>query len=365
MRLTLCVDALEPNLGGIGRYTWQLYQGLSKRDEISLRCYGRNRLVRDPAELLRSEQPNRRRRRLKKLAAWWEMRALSNGLVHGPNYFLPPFADRGIITIHDLSVFRYPETHPAERLKQFEREFHSSLSRAVRILTDTATIRDELIQDFGLSPERIDVAPLGVDDRFGSMSEAAVQAALGSQLQAKQYALCVSTLEPRKKIAELLAAWQRLPLSLRHRFPLVLAGSSGWLTESLHDQITEYSREGWLKYLGYVDDAALPALYAGAALFIYPSAYEGFGLPPLEAMASGTPAIVSSRSCLPEVCGDAPAYVDPDNQDELVEAIVKGLTDEAWQAEASRRGLNRAIRFTWDRCVANTVAAYRKAMSLN
>ncbi|MDP9422829.1 MAG: glycosyltransferase family 4 protein [Pseudomonadota bacterium] len=365
MRITLCVDALGPSLGGIGRYTWQLYQGLTRNSEISLQCYDRNRIIRDPPALLRSKDPMPWWQRWNKIARWREIRSLSEGLVHGANYFLPPFAKKGVITVHDLSVFRYPETHPAERHKQFERKFHSSLSRATRIITDTATVRDELINDFGLPPERVDVVHLGVDDRFGAIDEATVQAALGPQLRAKQYGLCVSTLEPRKKIAELLAAWRRLPPPLRLRFPMVLAGSPGWLTESLHEQIREYSREGWLTYLGYVDEAALPALYAGAALFVYPSAYEGFGLPPLEAMASGTPTIVSSRSCLPEICGDAAGYIDPDNPDEFVEAIVKGLTDEIWQTEARRRGLDRASQFGWDRCVEDTLDVYRKAMSLN
>jgi alpha-1,3-rhamnosyl/mannosyltransferase len=118
--------------------------------------------------------------------------------------------------------------------------------------------------------------------------------------------------------------------------------------------------EGWLRHLGFVDEERLPILYAGARLFIYPSIYEGFGLPPLEAMASGTPVIVASRSCLPEVCGDAAGYIDPENPDQMLACLMHGLTDENWQLAASQRGLARANEFSWDRCIEGTLAVYRK-----
>ena len=143
----------------------------------------------------------------------------------------------------------------------------------------------------------------------------------------------------------------------------MLAGGTGWRNEHLQTAIQQGVSEGWLRHLGFVDELDLPDLYAGAALFVYPSIYEGFGLPPLEAMASGTPVVVSNQSCLPEVSGDAARYIDPDDPEQFLSCIIQSLSDELWQAEASGRGLERASGFTWDRCIEQTVAVYRKVAS--
>ena len=158
----------------------------------------------------------------------------------------------------------------------------------------------------------------------------------------------------------MLQSWRRLPASVRTRFPLAIAGGRGWNNEELHRDIERASAEGWLRHLGFVEEESLPALYAGAALFLYPSIYEGFGLPPLEAMASGVPVLVSGSSCLPEVGGDAPRYVNPDDIDSFAESIEESLVDEAWRSEAARRGLERARQFSWSRCIDATADVYRK-----
>lgn len=215
---------------------------------------------------------------------------------------------------------------------------------------------------FPVPPESITAVPLGVDERFRPLREGTGTEALGAWgLAPGGYGLCVSTLEPRKKVAELLAAWRLLPRALRDRFPLVLAGGRGWLDTGLRDSVERGVAEGWLRHLGFVAEDRLPELYAGAALFLYPSIYEGFGLPPVEAMASGVPVVVSDRSCLPEVCGDAPRYVDPDDREGFAEAIEHCLSDARWRAQAVRRGLERAAGFSWDRCIEGTAAVYRLA----
>lgn len=363
MRVTLWVDALEPQLGGIGRYTWELCKGLPGRAGLnSVRYYGRGRLLPDPAALLRGEKPPRRLPVLARLQRWQEGWKLRDGLIHGPNYFLPRFAETGVVTIHDLSVFRYPDTHPAERVRAFEREFSSSLNRAAHVITDTETVRSELLEAFSLDPNRVTAVWLGVDPAYAPLTPDELRPQLTTMgLEPGGYGLCVSTLEPRKKIAQLLAAWRQLPRSVRDRTPLVLAGGKGWLNQLLHEQIAAAQAEGWLRQLGFVDEALLPALYAGAGLFVYPSTYEGFGLPPLEAMASGVPVLVSNRSCLPEVCGDAAEYMDPDDVEGFASILERLLTDEALRNSLIRNGLTRARLFTWERCMEGTVLAYKAA----
>lgn len=359
MRVTLSVDALTPHLSGIGRYVWELSKGLRQRADIDLRYFARGQIIDSPEPLLRGERPRKRSAGLRRFLP---RRRPDHGLVHGPNYFLPDFAETGVITVHDLSVFRYPETHPAERREAFAKEFERSLARASQIITDTATVRAEIIDTYGIAPDRVTAVHLGVDPAFHPLVHAHLLPRLAPLgLAPNGYALCVSTLEPRKRIGDLLIAWKGLPDSVRARFPLVLAGGAGWLNDDLLREIEAGAAEGWLKPLGFVGEEALPALYAGAALFLYPSIYEGFGLPPLEAMASGVPVIVSNRSCMPEVAGGAAMEIDPDDRDAFARAIERGLTDERWRAEAVRRGTARAADFTWDRCVEQTVEVYRRA----
>ena len=364
MRSTLLVDALAPQPGGIGRYTRELCKGLQGRDDVDVRFVAHGRLIEDPTALLRST----RLPRLSRLRRWIDRRAvrglLGSTLVHGPNYFLPDGVDGGVITVHDLSVFRFPETHPAERVRQFEKLFRSSLDRSSQIITDTETVRAEVIAAFGVPDDRVTAIPLGVDARFRPHSAEESRETLASLgLEPGGYGLCVSTLEPRKKIAELLHAWEHLSAGLRDRFPLVLAGGSGWRNEGLRELVDRGTGQGWLKHLGFVDEAEIPALYAGARLFIYPSVYEGFGLPPLEAMASGVPVIVSNLSCLPEVCGPAATYIDPFDLEGFSNAIEEALGDEARREKQVETGLERAASFTWARCVEGTVGVYRAALA--
>lgn len=365
MRVTLCVDALQPQLSGIGRYTWELCNRLPAQDEIScLRFYRGEEIVVQPDRFLLEGNGRvigrRRPGWLRRLRTNRELRA---SVVHGPNYFLPAQAETGVITVHDLSVFRYPETHPRRRVEAFEQLFQSSLGRASHVITDTQTIRRELIETLSLPAERVSAIPLGVDSSYRVRVAHDVAPQLRTWgLEPGSYGLSVAAFEPRKKTAELLLAWSRLPRGVRDRFPLVLAGAQGWRNEALHEKIAEAQGEGWLKHLGYVDEGTLPLLYSGARVFIYPSIYEGFGLPPVEAMASGTPVIVANSSCLPEVCGDAAGYIDPDDSDAFTNAIHHALLDEQWQFEAVRRGLTRAGLYSWERCVEDTVTVYKKVL---
>ena len=364
LRIALCVDALAPQPAGIGRYTWELAKGLSERNEIDqLNFFGRGRLIGEPRRLMESRDFPRRHKLMRRIDAWRMRRTLRSSLVHGPNYFLPAFVESGVVTVHDLSVFKYPETHPAARVRAFERLFKSSLDRSAHVITDTETIKQELVATFSVRPESVTAIPLGVDPRFRPADGSPSKALASWGLSPGGYGLCVSTLEPRKKIRELLLAWERLPVEIRNEFPLVLAGGSGWENDDLHAEIERGASDGWLKHLGFVDDELLPDLYAGAALFIYPSIYEGFGLPPIEAMASGVPVIVANRSCLPEVCGDVARYVDPDDLEAFASTVETSLLDAAWRSDAAARGVERAGQFTWDQCVDRTIGVYRKVIN--
>ena len=341
MRITLCVDALTPNLSGIGRYCFELANRLASDPRIErLQFLHGARWISRPELLLDAAPAHVRRTRLRRKIDNALLRySIRQSLVHGPNYFLPPHAAGGVITVHDLSVFRYPETHPQERVKDFERRFTASVERAGHIITDSKTVRDELISFAGLRPGRVTTVHLGVSPNFRPRSLEECRPFLQKyHLDYRSYALCVSAFEPRKRIHELMTAWRMLPKALRQHYPLALVGAPGWQNETLIGDIETARAEGWLKMLGYVSERDLPFLYAGAALFAYPSIYEGFGLPPVEAMACGTPAIVSDRSCLPEITGGCALMVDPDDVAALSQACARGLTDDIWRTQAIDAG---------------------------
>ena len=170
-------------------------------------------------------------------------------------------------------------------------------------------------------------------------------------------------MDPRKNIAVLLDVYERMPQALRERMPLVVVGFEGWKSEKTIERLRAGERAGWARYLGFVDEAALPALYAGARVFLYPSRYEGFGLPVLEAMAAGVPVICSNAASLPEVTGTQGAIlIHPDDTDQLLDAVLRALEDDAWCAQARMRGLERASHFSWDKTAAASIAAYKMAL---
>lgn len=362
MKLILAVDALSPPLSGIGRYTWELASQIGQATGIEqVRYYRAEQWIQDPASLLVSGY--KRRKAFFKYPRWaknlyWQ-RACQGQVFHAPNYFLPPYAENGVVTVHDLSVFKFPETHPVERVKQFEKSFRQTLSIAAHLITDSEVTRQEVIGYFGWPSERITAIHLGVTKKFTPRTATELRPILLRYgLNPGAYTLCVSTIEPRKRVNNLLAAYARLPKEIRAAYPLVLVGGKGWQSAHLHASIETARKAGWLHYLGFVNEVDLPAIYAGAHLFVYPSIYEGFGLPVAEAMASGIPVITSNRSTLPEVAAGAARLVDPDDLDALFVAIETSISDSDWQRNAIAKGLLVAKRYSWDDCINLTLAIY-------
>lgn len=360
LRVILSVEALEPRLTGIGRYNWALASRMADAPGVdSLRFWRSGHWIPEPSELLKEGGARPRDWRPRWLRDLMQGRCARGHVFHGPNYFLPDWAEGGVVTVHDLSVFRYPEMHPAERRAHFERRFARSLAIAGHVITDSETVRQEVIDMLTVDPARVTAIPLGVDRIFHPRERDSIASALARfGLEPRGYALCVSTVEPRKRIRELLRAWALLPPAIRSRWPLMVTGGQGWLSDEVGQLMEEGQRAGWVRYLGFVPDDDLPALYAGAALFLYPSVYEGFGLPVAEAMASGVPVLVANASCLPEVTGGAAMLVEPDDADGFARGIEQALTDEGWREAACLRGLDVAAKYDWNACVRETVSVY-------
>ena len=377
--LILGADSITAPLTGIGRYTLELARGLPLHPDVArVRYFSLGRWTQLPqllqadatapsqAPTLRSVLAGNRAavrvfRLLMPQLQRLRLRGQGEAIYHSPNFFLPPFAGRTVTTVHDLSHHIYPEFHPPARIDYMRRMLPGSLARASHVITVSESARQDLISHFGHAPERITAIPLGANPAFRPHSAAELAPLLARLgLQAQGYSLYVGTIEPRKNLDRLLDAYEGLPAALRTRYPLVMAGSTGWRSEHTHQRMARAASAGWLHYLRYIPQADLPALYAGARVFAYPSLYEGFGLPVLEAMACGVPVLTSTSSSLPEVAGNAALLIAPEDTDALRAALLHALQDDAWRRQASAAGLARAASFSWGQCVQRTVAVYQQ-----
>ena len=284
-------------------------------------------------------------------------------LYHEPNFLPLQFDGPTLLTVHDLSWIRFPETHPPRRVQALNRYFEPGLGRADLIITDSEFVKRELIDVFGIAPDLIKPIPLGVEPLFHPRPAAETQPVLARHnLSHGQYLVSVGTLEPRKNVQATLSAYMQLSPSIRKKFPLVLVGMKGWHMSSLEKQMAPLVRAGEIRQIGYLPREELAVVIAGALTMIYPSIYEGFGLPPLEAMASGVPVITSNVSSLPEVVGDTGFLIDPMDVGALATSIETMVTAPDIRNDLSQKALTRSLMFSWENCVKQTVSAYDQVL---
>ncbi|MCJ0761861.1 glycosyltransferase family 4 protein [Variovorax terrae] len=376
MKLALNGTSLLSPLTGIGQYTWHLTTELQATPDVDLELfYGTGwldhlakeapRKARTLKSLARRFLPNSRT-----LARLYQQRrfdARAKGgrfdLYHEPNYLAFKFDGPSVVTVHDLSWLRFPHTHPGDRIEAMNRYLKPAIDRASLILTDSDFVRHEVVEEFRLDPARVVSIALGVETAFQPMDAAGTAQALQAHgLVHGQYLLAVGTLEPRKNLGVALKAYMQLPLALRTQCPLVLAGMTGWKTSALEQQLDPLVRAGHIRQLGYLPREDLMRVIAGARALVYPSIYEGFGLPPLEAMACGVPVIASRVSSIPEVVGDTGVLLPADDVDAFSQAMQTLVDDDALHGDLSARALTRSAQFTWPKCAADTMAAYRLAI---
>lgn len=303
-------------------------------------------------------------RALRQVSFWTGARRHRIDLYHAPNFMPLAFSGPTVITVHDLSFLRYPQTHPAERVRVMSRRVPKAIAACDYVLVDSEFVRQEVLEVYGPPPDKVVTTHLGVSERFRPMTVDETRPVLARHaLEHGKYVLSVGTLEPRKNLGGTLEAFGRLPAALQKRHPLALVGMVGWHMEQLGERLRKLTAGGTVRALGYVDDDDLPYLYAGAAAFIYPSIYEGFGLPVLEALAAGVAVVTSNRASLKEVAGKEAAALEPDDFAGLSEALRKALEDDAVDPQARARRIAWARSFSWQRCAEQTLAVYRQALA--
>ena len=379
IHVAISVSSLIRPLTGIGQYTLNVARGLLDEGDLAMHYfYGYEwadvaapreikhltpfkkwfkRLVPQPYEVSRAIQQNRFNAGLA---------ARKPALYHEPNYLPFDFDGPTILTVHDLSYVRYPETHPDLRVRIMNKLLPPAIERAAHLLADSEFTRQEVIAEFGVDPARITTTLLGVSDDFAPRDARQSQAVLRRHgLTWGGFVLAVGTLEPRKNLLQLIRAYAALPATLARRYPLVIVGGAGWKSEGTDEELKRLMADGRARRLGYLPEAELPVIYSAARFFVFPSLYEGFGLPAAEAMASGVPVIVSDRASLPEVVGPAGITIAPDDVDGMRDAVVRLMEDDDERAARAALGLVRAKTFSWQRCAQQTAAVYRAVLGAN
>jgi glycosyltransferase involved in cell wall biosynthesis len=298
----------------------------------------------------------------------WALATAGLDLVHHLAFAGPLFVPAlrpppTVVTVYDLSFMRYPERLPATRRAYLRLFTALTCQRARRVLAISQSTADDLTALLGIAPDKIDLAIPGVDPHFRRLPAEQVAVWRTQQGLPEHFVLYLGTLEPRKNLPVLLRAFAALPETVRNEVKLVLAGAKGWMADAIDRTITETGLGENVLQPGFVPDEDLVWWYNAARVFVYPSVFEGWGLPVAEAMACGLPVLTSAVSSLPEVVGEVGYCLPPDDVSAWQTALHHALTDSAWRAEQSERGRSRAARFTWQHTAHQTLESYQKALS--
>lgn len=354
---------------GIGEYTIRLTQALAARypdDEFCLLQDARTSqaLVEAPnVTIARTRVPSHHR--VEQALLPWVAGRLGVDVLHSPD-FIPPrrFRGRSVITIHDLGFLIYPHflTKDAAR-------YYGQIDRAVRqahqIIAVSQSTKNDLVRMLGTPEDKVSVIYEAADPLFCPIDrDEALRQVKALYDVPDDFILFVSTIEPRKNVGGLLRAYRKLRDDYKLTPGLVLVGAPGWLSADVYTLVDELDLQQDTHFLGRVDAPALRCLYNAAQCLVHPAFYEGFGLTPLEAMACGTPVIVSNVSSLPEVVGDAALLVNPESDEEIEVALWRLLTDQELRTSLRAKGLQRAAAFSWSRAAEQTMAVYRTAAGL-
>jgi glycosyltransferase involved in cell wall biosynthesis len=368
MRIGLDGQPLVRPKTGVGHYTLELARALATlRPDDSFELIAPDTI---PASIIRETEtiPNLRivsvkanvlMRRWSSIGLPRYIRRARLDLFHGTNYQLPLMnAKRNVLTVHDLSVFTHPDTHDVRFARRARRRLPIMLGAASHVITPTEAIKDEVTARFNLDPLRITVTPEAPRNSFFQMRRedtAAVRQRLGIE---NDFILFVGTIEPRKNLQTLLRAFERISRMRDRRLQLVLAGAEGWLPDDFDRLVRASEFRERIRLTGYLSDEELRALYSSCKVFVYPSLYEGFGLPPLEAMACGAPVVASRIAAHEETLKDKARLVEPLDELALAKVFVEFLEDEKARKSLAEAGLAYVANFSWRKTAEVTWGVY-------
>jgi glycosyltransferase involved in cell wall biosynthesis len=374
MRVALDLTSVPPRMAGVGSYLAGLVDALQRVDEV-------NEYLLVVGAALREAFPVRSPRfsvvtvpdRSRPVRLLWEQVSLPAlvarlrvDVLHSPHYTRPlrPLPCASVVGVMDLTYVLLPQYHAWSRRVFFRRMVPAAAALADRVIAISESTKRDAAAHLGIPAGRIDAIPLAISAAYRADIPAWDIDATRQRLDLPQeYVLFVGTIEPRKNLPRLVRAYANA-VRTEPAFPaLVLVGMRGWQTGEFERALAESGVRTRIRIAGYVPEEDLPRVYAGATLFVYPSLYEGFGIPVLEALACGIPTITSSTSSMPEVAADAALLVDPHDTDALAAAMLRLFRDEPLRGVLRRRGIARAADFNWERTATLTIETYRRALA--
>jgi glycosyltransferase involved in cell wall biosynthesis len=375
-RIAIDYTAAVRQGGGIGRYTRGLVHALAElppRDEYVLLVAGQGQdpELTSPAFRLKNVPLDERYLNIlwHRLGSPFPRIEWLTGPVdifHSPNFVLPPVGKaRTVLTIHDLSFLRVPQCAEPTLRDYLGRVVPRAVARADRLLADSHSTRHDVIELLGVDPGRVDVVPAGVEARFRPLADRAALESVRERyrLGREPFILSLGTLEPRKNFAGLMEGFARLRQREKVPHRLVIVGGKGWLYEGIFEAVRRLGLDEAVTFAGFVADEDLPAVYNLAEAFAFPTLYEGFGLPVLEAMACGTPVVTADNSCMPELVGDAALLIGATDTEGLAHAVGRLLFEPALREKLIAAGLERAKQFTWGAAAQKLLAAYDRLLA--
>lgn len=361
---------------GIGNYAYELIGALSRLENVEVNTFGVSDYMRGVYGLSASRVQGfnalarnlpgayQLRRVIKQRAFDLACDDSEPDVYHEPSLWPLEYAGPKVMTICDLTHIKYPETQPAARIRAAEKYCRRGIDAGATIVTISQFVAREISNHYAIDHSRIFVTPLAASDRFVMRSSDDVSSTLRElNLAYKSFFLCLSTIEPRKNLEFSLLSHQLMPEGVRRKYPLVIVGASGWLIDSLKPFIAKGVTEGSVMVLGYVHDETIIDLLSSATALLFPSKYEGFGLPVIEAMACGLPVLAPNNSAIPEVAGEAAEYIDLNDPKSCSELMLCLAEDARLCSELSRKGREQSKLFSWEACARKTVDAYQHAIT--
>ncbi len=371
MRIVIDAQSLLEPMAGIGRCTISMLKALGQVDSTNqyYLYYGAS-FRQKRASLPHFDNPNFHKKLIKFPGRIFRFLTEKTHLIptgtffrgydiyHGLNYYVPALNLPSIVNIYDLSYILFPQCFTRKRLNDIKWKVAGSIKRAGRIITGSESAKADIVNLLGVPEEKVRVICFGVEDTFNPKRGGEIAAFRRKYRLPEKFILFVGTIEPRKNIKKLIHAYNKLNLK---DTGLVIAGRCGWLFEETFREVKKLNLGDRVFFPGHIPEIDLPLLYSSASVFVFPSIYEGFGFPPLEAMACGTPVISSNTSSLPEIVGSAGILINPEDENKLAEAIESVLEDNVKRDEMAAKGLEQAKLFSWEKCAKETLKLYCEA----
>lgn len=287
----------------------------------------------------------------------------SNSIFHATNFIsMPTKYAKQVITIHDLAFMKFPEVVEQHIYDYMMRWVPYSITKADQIIADSLQTKKDILEYFNVPEDKINVVYLAADKRFHKQDEQQIQNIREKYNLSEEYILYIGTLEPKKNLVTLIDVYYLLKGKYSIKEKLVIVGAKGWKFNSIFEKVKQLHLENDIIFMGYIADEDLPAIYSGANVFTFPSLYEGFGIPLLEAMQCEVPVVVSNTSCIPEVVDKAAMLVDPYDVEGWAENIYKIISNKILREDLITKGIEQASKFSWEKLANETLAVYEKAL---